>query len=55
MANSWNLKTHGFCIGKTTANTLENFTKNFSIAKEPNETELLLSINNYYKLDYDQK
>ena len=55
MANSWNLKTHGFCIGKTTATTLENFTKNFSIAKEPNETELLLSINNYYKLDYDQK
>jgi hypothetical protein len=28
---------------------LENYTKNFSIAKEPNEMEVFLSIYNYYK------
>ena len=47
--NSWSPKAHGFCIGKTTASVLENYTKNFSIAKEPNETDLFLSIYNYYK------
>ena len=47
--NLWNPKTHGFCIGKTTASALENYTKNFSIAKEPNEMEVFLSIYNYYK------
>ena len=47
--NLWNPKAHGFCIGKTTASALENYTKNFSIAKEPNEMEVFLSIYNYYK------
>lgn len=47
--NLWNPKAHGFCIGKTTASALENYTKNFSIAKEPNEIEVFLSIYNYYK------
>ena len=47
--NLWSRKSHGFCIGKTTASTLENYTKNFSIAKEPNEMEVFLSIYNYYK------
>lgn len=47
--NLWSPKAHGFCIGKTTASTLENYTKNFSIAKEPNEIEVFLSIYNYYK------
>ena len=47
--NLWSPKAHGFCIGKTTASALENYTKNFSIAKEPNEMEVFLSIYNYYK------
>lgn len=47
--NLWSPKAHGFCIGKTTAYALENYTKNFSIAKEPNEMEVFLSIYNYYK------
>ncbi|MDA8948823.1 uroporphyrinogen-III synthase [Flavobacteriaceae bacterium] len=54
-ANSWNPKSHGFCIGKTTASALENYTQNFSIAKKPNETELFLSIHNYYTQHHAQK
>ena len=47
--NLWSPKAHGFCIGNTTASALRNYTKNFSIAKEPNEIEIFLSIYNYYK------
>jgi uroporphyrinogen-III synthase len=39
---------HGFCIGSTTANTLKEYTNNYSTAKKTSENHLLLSILNYY-------
>jgi len=54
-ANSWNSQTQGFCIGKTTASALKNFTPNYSIAKEANETQLFLSIYNYYTQHHAEK
>ena len=53
--NSWNPKTHGFCIGKTTASALKPYTQNFSIAHEPNEAKLFLSIYKYYTHYHAQK
>lgn len=53
--NSINTETRGFCIGKTTASALDFYTKNYSIAKEPTETQLLLSIYNYYLQHHAQK
>lgn len=53
--NSWNPSTHGFCIGSTTASTLQKYTSHYSIAKAPNESQLLLSIHQYYTQHYAQK
>ncbi len=53
--NSWSNYTHGFCIGPTTGETLSNFTTNYSLAKHPNENELLLSINEYFSRFYAKK
>lgn len=48
--NSWKSRNHGFCIGPTTASALAPFTTSYSVAKEPTEAQLLLSIQNYYSL-----
>tara|TARA_A100001011_G_scaffold212328_1_gene220533 strand:- start:32437 stop:33114 length:678 start_codon:yes stop_codon:yes gene_type:complete len=53
--NSWSNYTHGFCIGASTGETLSKFTTNYSLAKHPNENQLLLSINKYYSRFYDKK
>jgi uroporphyrinogen-III synthase len=53
--NSWEPQTRGFCIGATTASFLHPYTQNYSIAKEPNETQLFLSIHNYYTHHHAQK
>ena len=54
-SNTWKAGMHGFCIGNTTAASLSKFTKNYSVAKSPNENQLLLSIHHYYTHDYAQK
>ncbi len=54
-SNTWNSETHGFCIGNTTAAELAKHTKNFSVAKEPTDAQLLLSIHNYYTQHHAQK
>lgn len=53
--NTWKSETQGFCIGKTTASALKTYTENFSIAKEPNEAQLFISIHSYYKRYHAQK
>lgn len=53
--NTWKTGMHGFCIGNTTTASLSKFTKNYSVAKSPNENQLLLSIHHYYTQDYAQK
>ena len=53
--NTWKFGMQGFCIGSSTAASLSNYTKNFSVAKFPNENQLLLSIHKYYSHDYDKK
>tara|TARA_B110000444_G_scaffold258201_1_gene298472 strand:+ start:861 stop:1526 length:666 start_codon:yes stop_codon:yes gene_type:complete len=46
--NLWDINTHGFCIGSSTAQALSQFTSNFSQAKSPSENQLLLTILQYY-------
>ena len=41
--------THCFCIGKTTANSVKDFTTNYTVAKYPSESELFISISNYFR------
>lgn len=54
-ANSWKPKTHGFCLGKTTASALKPYTQNYSVAKAPNEAQLFLSIHHYHTHYHAQK
>ena len=42
--NKWPKDSHGFCIGKSTAETLKKYTTNYSEAKHPNEDQLLQTI-----------
>lgn len=51
--NSIKNTTHCFCIGTTTAKAVAVHTDKFSIAKQPNEHHLLLSIRNYFSPSYD--
>ena len=53
--NSWKQEMQGFCIGSTTASSLSKYTLDYSIAKAPNENQLLLSIHHYYTHHYAQK
>ncbi len=41
--------THAFCLGPSTAKEVENYTENFSVAKKPEDTQMLLIIKNYFK------
>ena len=45
--------THAFCLGPSTAKEVENYTENFSVAKTPEDTQLLLIIKNYFKKGYE--
>ena len=53
--NNWPNDSHGFCIGKSTAETLKKYTTNFSEAKHPNEDQLLQTIINYFSKHYVKK
>ena len=53
--NKWPKDSHGFCIGKSTAETLKKYTINYSEAKHPNEEQLLLTIINYFSKHYVKK
>lgn len=50
--NDWSKKTHGFCIGETTSESLSKFTNAYSIAKSPSEAQLLLILKAFYNLNY---
>ncbi|MBL6644761.1 MAG: uroporphyrinogen-III synthase, partial [Flavobacteriaceae bacterium] len=39
--------THSFCIGPSTAKEVALYTPNFTVAKTPTESQLLLSIKNH--------
>jgi uroporphyrinogen-III synthase len=54
-SNDWNSDSHGFCIGTSTAEILKKYTKKYSIAKSPSESQLLLSILNYETQQHAQK
>ena len=53
--NKWSKDSHGFCIGKSTAETLKKYTTNYSEAKHPNEDQLLQTIINYFSKHYVKK
>ena len=53
--NKWPKDSHGFCIGKSTAETLKKYTTNYSEAKHPNEDQLLQTIINYFSKHYVKK
>ena len=53
--NKWPKDCHGFCIGKSTAETLKKFTTKYSEAKHPNEDQLSLTIINYFSNYYVKK
>ena len=53
--NKWPKNSHGFCIGKSTAETLKKYTTDYSEAKHPNEDQLLLTIINYFSKNYVKK
>jgi uroporphyrinogen-III synthase len=55
MKNNWPVGTHGFCIGTTTAAELEKYTSEFSTAKQPSESHLLVTLHHYYKQHYVKK
>ena len=55
MENSWSDHMHGFCIGTTTASELAKYTPQFSTAKQPSESHLLLTIHHYYSQHYAKK
>ena len=42
--------THSFCLGPSTAKEVALYTDDYTIAKEPNESQLLLSIKNHITL-----
>ena len=45
--------THAFCLGPSTAKEVENYTENFSVAKTPEDAQMLLIIKNYFKKGYE--
>ena len=45
--------THSFCLGPSTAKEVENYTENFSVAKIPEDAQMLLIIKNYFKKGYE--
>ena len=47
--NSWQKKTHGFCLGSTTAKKLNDYTQNFSVAKKPSESHLLVTLTQHFQ------
>lgn len=49
-SNSWETNNHGFCIGPTTASSLAPYTSSYSVAEQPNEAHLLVSIQKYYNI-----
>ena len=53
--NKWPKDSHGFCIGKSTAETLKKYTTNYSEAKYPNENQLLQTIINHFSKRYVKK
>ena len=53
--NKWPKDSHGFCIGKSTAETLKKYTTNYSEAKHPNEDQLLQTIIYYFSKHYVKK
>ena len=42
--------THSFCLGPSTAKEVALHTEEYTIAKEPNESQLLLSLKNHITL-----
>ena len=42
--------THSFCLGSSTAKEVALYTDEYTVAKEPNESQLLLSIKNHITL-----
>ena len=53
--NKWPKDSHGFCIGKSTGETLGQFTSEYSQAKHPNEDKLLLAILNFFSIHHVKK
>ena len=47
--NTWQENTQGFCLGTTTARKLNEFTENYSIAKTPSESHLLLTLTQHFR------
>ena len=45
--------THAFCLGPSTANEVENYSENFSVAKSPEDSQMLLIIKNYFKKGHE--
>jgi len=53
--NTWPERSHGFCIGSSTAEALRTYTSNYSQAVHPNENQLFLAIHQYYTQHYAKK